>query len=98
VTGSEVRAKRIISGSEIDTIPEFDYAICAVGTRARANPGSAEVAFSCAHGYGLINVPETVWRRHDARTQREVQKAVADDHARRGVVSDIVEHWKVVTL
>lgn len=98
MTGSEVRARRIISGTQIDTIPEFDYAICAVGTRARANPESAEVAFSCAHGYGLLNIPEKVWRSHDARTMRAVQKAVADHHTRHGLVSDIVEHWKVVTL
>jgi hypothetical protein len=98
MTGTERRAQRILAGTLIDTIPEFAYAICAVGHRAPGNPDSAEVAFHCAHGYGLVNLPAKLWLKGGRRLQNAVLKAVAWDHIRRGVVTDIREHWMVVAL
>lgn len=102
--GIERRAERALIDCRMAEIDEFDYAICAVGGRAKAHPGAAEVLFHCAHGYGQFYVPEDVWRsgfskRRIGALVKLIRSEVAAHHARHGIdTRDRREHWKVVAL
>ena len=104
MTGIERRAERALIDCRMAEIDEFDYAICAVGGRAKAHPGSAEVLFHCAHGYGEFYVPEELWRfgfskRRVGGLVKRIRAEVAAHHARLGIdTSDRREFWKVVAL
>lgn len=98
--GTERRAERLVLGVGFDSSdPRWNTAVFAVGTTAEpAHPGAAEVAYHCAHGYGIVFMRATIWRRHDERAAKALLRAVADDHKRRGLVSDVPEFDAVVTL
>lgn len=98
MNGIERRAERLLISTGMTSIPEFRTAICAVGSRASANPGATEVLFHCAHGYGEIYMPTVTWKRMNDQTRRTMRRAVAEEHKRHGLVSDVPEFNAVVLL
>lgn len=100
VTGTERRAERVTSHIG-DVEPWVNWTIVAVGSAAPGSAGlAADVAFLCAHGYGMFSVPAEQSLRALGTPEADdlVAAEVADHHRRRGLVSDIAEHTLVVAL